>query len=394
MTRTKTTKTQGRRGNGEGSIKEVRQLPTGEKVYSWAIRVKLRSGEHKRIKGTYQGRSIAEAREQMWAAKRLHEGADAPARAAQLTLADLLDEWMKRKREQEGLSPRTLQIQRELIENHLKPRLGAWKVTALTLTALTDFHISLKDTTTLERSRYQIQTILRLALSYALKENYVTSNPALDVSMPKREERRKAVRKVSAWTPEQAKQLEQAALNGDDMLGFALAFTLRTGLRRGELFGLRWQDVDLDAGTLRVEQALATYGAKSRTLTLPKNESSRRTINLSPKAQEILGRVRALQVRQQREGQPAPTYVFTTRKGEMQHPNSLNRKVKKLCAELGIPVLSVHALRHTMVSVAALQGHSIRQISKQLGHKNTVVTQAVYLHSWPELEKPIELDLE
>ncbi|WP_291432212.1 site-specific integrase [Deinococcus sp.] len=348
MTRTKTTKPQGRRGNGEGSIREVRQLPTGEKVYSWAIRVTLRSGEHRRIKGTYQGRSITEAREQMWAAKRTHEGMDAPARAAQLTYADLLDEWMRRKREQEGLSPRTLQIQRELIENHVKPRLGSWKLTALDTTALNDFHINLKDSSTLERSRYQIHTVLRLSLGYALEAKYITSNPALNVTVPKRQEKRKATRKVSAWTPEQARQLEQAALGSDDMLGFAIAFALRTGLRRGELFGLRWQDVDLKAGTLRVEQALATYGTKSRTLTEPKNESSRRTVHLSPKAQEILGRVLDLQAQRQQPGQPDPTYVFTTRKGEMQHPNSLNRKVKKLCDDLGIPALSVHALRHTI----------------------------------------------
>lgn len=385
----------GRRGNGEGSITEERQLPNGDKVFKWAIRVTLPTGERKRIKGTYEGRSITEAREQMWTAKRRHESGEVTAPSAQMTVSDLIDEWMRRERQQAGLSPRTLQIQNELIAGHIRPRMGTWKVAVLTPTLIEEFHIRLKDETTLERSRTQIHTVLRQALNYAVRRKYISINPAASITVPQRQERRRrAARTVSAWTPEQAGVLERAALADGTPLGIAIAFALRTGLRRGELFGLRWQDVDLEAGTLRIEQVLATYGPRSRTLTEPKNEASRRTIPLTAGVVELLHRLRALQEEKRKPDQPEPVFVFTTRKGEMQHPNSMNRKLKQLCERLKIPVLPVHALRHTMVSVAAHQGHPIKQVSAYIGHKNTLVTEAVYWHQWPEHQATIELNLE
>ena len=249
--------------------------------------------------------------------------------------------------------------------------------------------------TALERGRSQIKVLLNQAMTYAVRRGYLPTNPTLSVALPQRRERRKqAAQKVMALTPAQAGQLVRAALERGDMLDLALVFTLLTGLRRGEVFGLRWTDINLEERTLRVEQVLATHGERSRTLTEPKNAASRRTIPISATMVDLLGRVRALQAAQGSEGQPAPEYVFTTRDGAMQHPNSLNRRLKVLRERLDLPPVTVHGLRHTMVSVAASQGWPIKQISAYIGHKNTLVTQAVYWHHFPEEQKAIELKLE
>lgn len=382
-----TRKKEGRRGNGEGSCQKLRTLANGESVYEWAIRVTLPSGESKRLKGRVQCRSIEEARKSMWAAK-----ADAEAgrhiSEKELLMADLLEEWM-RERRTSGVSPRTLELQADLIRLHIRPRMGKWKVAALTPGLIDGYHRQLLAGTKLERTRHQIHVVLRQALGYAVRKGYVHSNPTRETQVPRRAERRSQT-KVKTWTPEDAGKLLQAALAERTMHGYAIALGLRTGMRIGEVYGLRWQHVDLDQGVLRVEEVLSTNGPGSRRITHPKTNKSRRRIPLAPAVVELLREVKALQAERGHEG---ADYVFTTRQGEMQHPGNGNRVLKRLAQRLGIPTYSFHALRHGFISLAARQGVSLEEVAVYVGHSDSGLTRRVYLHFWPEHQKPIDVAL-
>lgn len=157
-----TRKKEGRRGNGEGSCQKIRTLTNGESVYEWAIRVTLPSGEGKRLKGRAQCRSIEDARKTMWAAK-VDAEAGQQLREKELLVADLLDEWMEVRRTS-GVSPRTLDINAELIRLHIRPRMGKWKVSALTPGLVEDFHRDLLTQTSLGQTRQKIHVVLRLAM--------------------------------------------------------------------------------------------------------------------------------------------------------------------------------------------------------------------------------------
>lgn len=172
--------------------------------------------------------------------------------------------------------------------------------------------------------------------------------------------------------------------------GYAIALGLRTGMRIGEVYGLRWVHVHLQEGALRVEEVLSTHGEGSRTVTHPKTDKSRRRVPLAPAVVELLREVKALQAEQ---GHPDADYVFTTRGGKMQHPGNGNRVLKRLTHRLGIPNHSFHALRHGFVSLAAKQGFSLEEVAVYVGHSDSGTTRRVYLHFWPEHQKPIALNI-
>ena len=393
MTRTAQQSDQGtRRGNGEGSVIEVRRLANGEAIYRWRIRATLPTGQSRRLGGTLQGRSIQEARKAMHDAKAAAERGLTPQAGRKTTVSDLLTEWMEQDRPHAGVRPRTLEIQADLIRLHVLPRIGEWTVAALTPALLEQYHRTLIKETALGRSRGQIHGLLRQALSYAVRRGYLASNPVREIRLPKRPQasNKSAKSTVKAWTPEQASQLVEAALAEGTMFSYAIILALRTGLRLGEVFGLRWKYVDLAAGKLKVEEVLSTHGPLSRSITLPKTTQSRRQIKLGPSAIECLERIRTLQVEQ---GHPDAEYVFTTRQGEMQHPNNVNRTLKRLLTRTGLPHYSFHSLRHTFVSIAAYQGWPTKAVSVYVGHANTVVTQQIYTHLWPEHQEAIEINL-
>ena len=157
---------------------------------------------------------------------------------------------------------------------------------------------------------------------------------------------------------------------------------LATGMRRGELLGLQWGDVDLDAGTLRVERSLEETKAGLR-LKSPKTKSGRRNIALPPEAVAML---RAHKVQQMEirlalgMGKPdATTLVFSDVEGRLLKPHTVSRAWRRAVVALKLPAVTFHALRHTHVSVLIRAGVDILTISRRMGHSKASVTLDVYV---------------
>jgi integrase len=186
---------------------------------------------------------------------------------------------------------------------------------------------------------------------------------------------------IEILTPDQVKAVLES-LKGHSLHPI-VSLALATGLRRGELLGLQWGDVDLDAGTLRVERSVEETRSSLR-LKSPKTRAGRRNISLPP---DTVAMLRAHKVKQLElrlvlgmGNIERDTLVFSDVEGRMLNPHAVSRAWRRVCDAKELPRVSFHALRHTHVSMLIRAGVDILTISRRLGHSKASVTLDVYGH--------------
>ena len=196
---------------------------------------------------------------------------------------------------------------------------------------------------------------------------------------------------ISTWDVGQLRTFLQAA-DGDGYAPLWLV-AISTGMRRGELLGLRWDDVDLAKGRIHVRRALAEIGSELR-IQEPKTKSSRRVVPLSGNALAALKAHRSQQLqRQLRLGQlwqgNSPEYgdlVFTTANGRPIAPRNLVRRFQGLAAKAKLPALAFHGLRHAHATQLLRDGISAKVVSERLGHASIALTLDTYSHVLPDMQ--------
>jgi integrase len=230
------------------------------------------------------------------------------------------------------------------------------------------------------------RTVLRAALSRAMKWGLVVRNAAA-LAEPPRSPRKEA----RYLDPDQARALLTAAEGHKDEALFVTA--IMCGLRRGELLGLRWQDIDLDARrAIRIRNALHRVrvpGGPPSTLQLEdvKTEKSKRTI--SPLPAQVVTALRAHRLRQtDKFGVPLPTaYVFTSINGGPIDATTLSYHYQRLLAKAGLPHFRIHDLRHSCASILLAAGVPPKVIQEMLGHSQISTTMNIYAHVMPNLKQ-------
>ena len=173
-----------------------------------------------------------------------------------------------------------------------------------------------------------------------------------------------------------------AKLDGHSLFPI-VSLALATGMRRGELLALQWDDIDLDGSTLRVERSVEETKAGLR-LKPPKTKRGRRNITLPPEAVAML---RAHKVQQMElrlaigMGKPdVATLVFSDIEGRLLKPHTISRAWRRAVAVKKLPAVTFHALRHTHASMLIRAGVDILTISRRLGHSKAAITLDVYGH--------------
>jgi integrase len=213
-------------------------------------------------------------------------------------------------------------------------------------------------------------------LQRAVESETLSRNVASAVRPPKIEGR-----EVEMLTAEQINDV--LAKLEDHALYPIVALALATGMRRGELLALRWEDVDLDVSTLKVERSLEESNRGLR-FKAPKTKHGRRAIPLPPTAVEVLRahRLRQLELRVALgQGKPEPgALVFCTVEGAPLAPDDLSRDWWRLTLTRKLPRVSFHSLRHSHASALIAAGLDVLTISRRLGHGSPVVTLGVYGH--------------
>jgi integrase len=377
-----------RRGNLEGSI--YQRASDG----LWAASLSLPNGKRK----TIYAKTRPEARDKLRAAQREQErGRDLSVKTQ--TVAQFLTCWLEDVA-RPSVRPATFESYSYLVSVHLVPAIGNHK-----LPSLTPQHVQrlLKDKGAAglsPRTVTYIRAVLRRALGHALKWGMVSRNVATLVDPPRTE--RKPVNPLS---PKQVRRFLE--VTKEEPLGPLFHVALATGLRQGELFGLRWHDVDLDQGTLRVMFALqyqVVIGAsetgprRQPVLVAPKTEKSRRSVFLPASAVAALKaqRTRQLEARLAlgQEWRNALDLIFTSPTGAPLHPSNVTHRLHQALAGAGLPRQRFHDLRHGCASLLLTQGVPLKTVQDVLGHSQISLTADTYAHLAPAMKRDAADSLE
>jgi len=348
----------------------------------WRIRYEMPpdplTGKRRQRCETFEG-SLKEA--VLYRAERILAAKRGAAISPSITVEELMRRWyhhycavrkksVKEKRQKDV---------RSRIECHITPGLGH-----LELTRLTPYHIQVfvDGIDRAPRTVRGIYETLNMALRWAVKMQIVGTNPAVDIELPPLERT-----EIHALTEEEARRFLAAARDSRYHVLFVTA--LATGMRRGELLALRWQDVDFRRLTLHVRHTLQLAQGGFR-LVPPKTASSVRALPLSPRLAALLRRHKEQQNRQRLLAGPLwqnHDLVFANEVGNPVDPDNLiKRYFKPLLEKASLPNIRFHDLRHTYATLMLERGVHVKVVAARLGHSREAFTLATYAHLTPVLE--------
>jgi integrase len=326
-------------------------------------------------KGAGGYRTCAEAKEALSEAiERSRHGWRGPSRSTVTTF--LRDEWLPGVEMEHAAT--TAALYRTIIETYVVPHIGGIRLDALAAGDLTNLYRELLKSEG-RRGRplapklvRHVHTTLRKAFSDAVASNLMAWNPATAAKPPWMSR----TQEPAAWTAEELGAFLHAV--NDERLQALWVLAGTTGLRRGELLGLRWTDLDLNRSTLGVRQTRVAYG-KLVVTKEPKMERGRRTIPLPARTRDALKAHRKRQVEEELAAGAAYAdvgLVFADEIGEPLDPPNLTATFRRLVAEAGLPRITLHGLRHTFATVAVEAGVDVLYVAELLGHSSPAITQS------------------
>jgi len=296
-------------------------------------------------------------------------GTDAP-------LSEIVQAWLDLV--EADLSPTTLIGYRRVLRNQIAPGIGQRPVNEITTPDLDRFYRQLL-TTLSPASVRQVHAVLRRALRQAVRWGWLPTNPAIDATPP-----RLKPSKVTAPEAAQVAALLAAADEKDPALGVMLRFSAVTGARRGEVIGLRWSRLDLDAGQVLIDTTVVEDGNKQTVEKDTKTHQARR-VALDPATVRTLrghlvnAKAYALEVGVKRARDP---YVFTDDPtgATPMRPDVYTGRFRRLAREHA-PGTRLHDLRHFAATQLLAAGVDVKTVSGRLGHGSAAMTLDVYGHN-------------
>ncbi len=356
-----------RRANGEGSL-----WRRTDGRWCGAAYAQTTKGTRKRV--YVYGRTRTEAREKLTALQRdLDRGVRVPAE--NWTVEAYLTHWLETV-VRPHKAPKTHQGYELVVRRHILPVLGRKRLRGLSVPDVRNLVDELREQGMGTRGVQQTHAVLRNALQSAMRDELVVRNVAklVQVQTPTYEVGR-------GLSVAQARTLLRHTRT--DRLHALYVLAIYLGLRRGEVLGLRWVDVDLEQEFLSVTHTLQRVGGELR-FQPPKTRSSRRTVPLPGPCLEAL---RAHRVAQDKERLAAGSrwrdedMVFATTVGTPIEPDNLSRSWYKVRAVLGEPAPRFHDMRHTCVSLLLAEGAPPHVVQQIIGHSAIDVTMTIYAHA-------------
>jgi integrase len=229
-----------------------------------------------------------------------------------------------------------------------------------------------------ERGQEMALRVLNKALSDAEAEDLIGVNPLRKVKSGRP---RPPAPETRAMTLEQVGLFFQAAQGSAYYALYVLA--LDSGMREGELFALEWGDLDLVAGTLKVQRELAELDGVV-TVEEPKTKGSRRLVQLTDHTVAVL---RAYREERLRAGFDGPLVFTAPEGGYLRRPNLAQRSFRPILKRAGLPRFKFHELRHTCATLLLMTETPIKVVSERLGHASVQVTLKTYAHVQPGMQK-------
>ena len=346
-----------RRANGEGNI---RKRKDGRWEGRYTVGHDPETG--KAIIKNVLGKTQAEVKEKLKKAIEENVGIDY-GRAKTYTVGSWLEVWMENCAKIK-LRPSTYKTSQGFLKNHIKPQIGSVPLADLTSLDLQRFYKHLLDGGRVDRVEAKkkpkglapktvrnIHQMIGSAYNLAIEQCLVTKNPTQGCALPKVEHK-----EMKTLT---ADQLSAFFREARDSGVYELCYLdLATGLRRGELLGLKWTDVDLDRDILKIQRAISRQNGKVVEAPL-KTKNAYRTLPLSADAIDIL--------KAQKNKVGSSEWVFPSSTGGPMSPDSVLHMLQRVLKRAGLPRIRFHDLRHTFATLALQNGVDIKTVSGMLG---------------------------
>jgi integrase len=359
----------------------IRQRGDTHTAY-WYTNDPATGGRVQHTKGGFKTQGAAQAHLNAILGK-VQDGSWRPDRT--LTVRELFEDHWLPAQSTRGLKPASLEQYRHVAADWIVPHVGGVKVTALTPRHVTALVQTLSTTTSASgkqglspRSVQIAVQVLKAATKWAVPNIPLGRDPLVGVQRPRAESKA-----MVAWTSDEARRFLEATR--DDRLVAAWALLLTRGLRRGELAGLRWKNIDLDRGELRVLETRIVVDGRVVTST-PKTAAGRRTIALD---ESLVGLLRSHRARQSSEKLAAGSafdrsgYLVADELGRPYSPEWISDRFDELQAGADLPRIRLHDCRHTAASLMLAAGVPVKVVSEMLGHASPTITLEVYAHVMP-----------
>lgn len=293
-----------------------------------------------------------------------------------LTLGQFLtDQWLPTR----GLAPSTVEAYTIAVNKWIIPTLGAVRLQLVDPAMVAQFLGHMLAEGRSPKYVRNVHGVLRKALADARRLGLVRTNAAADVELP-------TVRRgeMRAWDGEQLGRFLRRVES--DRLGPLWRFVIATGVRRGEALGVRWSDVDLDAGTVSLRRSRVVAGG--RVVEGPtKTKAGERSMALDADTVSALRSWKAAQSSERllmgAGWGNTVELVFTQPNGTPLYPQTITAAFKRIAIELGLPTIGVHGLRHSSATMMLASGISPKVVSQRLGHANVSITLDTYSHVLP-----------
>jgi integrase len=353
-----------RRGNGEGSTgkrKDGRywaRTPSPERRY-------------------FYGRTLKDAIARRAAYVATRKATPSARRAASQTFGAYFQHWYASACTR--IAPNTASTYETVCRVWIAPILDdlpMWSITSTHVQQVIDAIASKRSPRYTARAKQVMHSVFADAEAHELIPRNPASSAAIKMpKMPRKD--------VPTIRPEHVRTF-LAFLKGNRYEALMMVY-LFGGLRRGEALALTWDDVDFATGSLRITKSHVVL-ARSMHVSKGKSNAAARTVPLPADAMRALGDHRRRQLEERMKLGPDWTetpYVFTTGRGTPLWPTNVSERVKKLLAEAGLPVVHLHALRHTAASLLLAGGVDIKTVQRIIGHASAKMTLDTYGHCMP-----------
>lgn len=368
---------------GAGTIRKKTVTRSGKPYTYWEARytVGYDPGTGKQIQRSITGKTQKEVAQKLKAATAAIDAGTYIA-PSKMTVGEWLEIWTADYLG--GVKPRTVDSYKTTVRLYLKPAFGNVKLEALTAHEIQGFYNSLTRRGLSAKSVKNVHGVLHRALGQAMRIGYIRFNPADACELPRIE--KKELRPLD----EKESRAFLEAIQGH-RFETLYKMTLFTGLREGEVLGLKWDRVDFQRGTILVDRQLQQPRQGSREYFLASTKSGKaRTVTPAPWVMTLLKHHRAAQAKQRLKAGTlwaGEDYVFTDELGHHLTQPAVYHAYKKVVASIGRPDARFHDLRHSYAVAAIRAGDDIKTVQGNLGHATASFTLDVYGHVTDQMKQ-------